>query len=87
MILRSLNPGGVAFFQVPTYALGYEFDAKNYLQSPPPASTCEMHLLPQSNIFRIALEEGCAVLEVQPDLYVRTQRWVSNTFLVQRNKL
>jgi 2-polyprenyl-3-methyl-5-hydroxy-6-metoxy-1,4-benzoquinol methylase len=86
MLLRSLNPGGLAFFQVPTYALGYEFDAKHYLKSPPPAATCEMHVLPQSNIFRIALEEGCAVLEVQPDLYVRTQRWVSNTFLVQRDQ-
>lgn len=87
MLLRSLNAGGVAFFQVPTYALGYEFDARKYLQSKAPASNSEMHLLPQSTIFRIALEEGCAVLEVQPDLYVRTQRWVSNTFLVQRNKL
>jgi SAM-dependent methyltransferase len=86
MLLRSLNDGGLAFFQVPTYAFGYEFDARKYLRSKAPADTCEMHLLPQPTIFRIVREEGCAVLEVQPDLYVRTPRWVSNTFLVQRDK-
>ena len=29
--LRALNPGGVAYFQVPTYMAGYGFDAEAYL--------------------------------------------------------
>lgn len=84
MLLRSLNGGGVAFFQVPIYARGYSFTAKEYLRSTAPASTSEMHLLAQSTVFQIAREEGCIVLEVQPDLYVRTAGWASNTFLLRR---
>jgi SAM-dependent methyltransferase len=84
MLLRSLNPRGVAYFQVPTYALGYDFDARSYLRTAPSASSFEMHLLPQSQIFRIVRDAGCAVLEMQPDFYVGSPNWVSNTFLVQR---
>jgi len=44
----------------------------------------EMHLLPQSVIFRIVRDEGCSILEVQPDTYVGSPQWISNTFLIQR---
>jgi SAM-dependent methyltransferase len=84
MLLRSLNPGGLAFFQVPTYAAGYRFNAKEYLRRPAREASFEMHLLPQSSIFRIARDEGCAILEVQPDTYVGARQWISNTFLIQR---
>jgi SAM-dependent methyltransferase len=84
MLLRSLKPRGLAYFQAPTYAIGYRFDAKQYLKSSRLTDSFEMHVLPQSSIFRIVRDEGCAVLEVQPDFYVGDPNWVSNTFLVQR---
>lgn len=84
MLLRSLNPNGLAFFQVPTYAAGYAFNAKEYLRRPVEEASFEMHLLPQSSIFKIVRDEGCTVLEVQPDTYVGSPQWISNTFLIQR---
>jgi len=83
-LLRSLNPGGLAFFQVPTYAAGYGFNAKEYLRRPVNEAAFEMHLLPQSVIFRIVRDDGCSILEVQPDTYVGSPQWISNTFLIQR---
>jgi SAM-dependent methyltransferase len=83
-LLRSLNPRGIAFFQVPTYALGYVFDSRQYLQSASSTTSFEMHLLPQSSIYEIVHDEGCIVREVQPDYYVGDPNWVSNTFLVQK---
>lgn len=87
MLLRSLNPGGLAFFQVPTYAAGYSFNAKEYLRRPVEEASFEMHLLPQSSICKIVQEEGCTILEVQPDTYVGSSQWISNTFLIQRGSL
>jgi SAM-dependent methyltransferase len=84
MLLRSLKPRGIAFFQIPTYALGYRFDARTYLKSSPPVGSFEMHVLPQASVFQIIGDEGCIVLEVQPDGYVGDPNWVSNTILVQR---
>jgi SAM-dependent methyltransferase len=84
MLLRSLNPGGVACFQVPTYSRRYRFDAKQYLRSSSSTRSFEMHLLPQQAVFRIVQEEGCVALEVQPDEYVGDPEWVSNTFLIRR---
>ena len=48
-----LNPGGDAFFQVPTYERGYRWDIKNYLSDLAPRGGMEMHVLPQSVIFAV----------------------------------
>jgi SAM-dependent methyltransferase len=84
MLLRSLNSRGLAYFQVPTYKVGYDFNARKYLESPSSTPDYEMHLLPQSSIFRILRDEGCVALEVQTDSYLGEPSWVSNTFLVQK---
>jgi hypothetical protein len=84
MLLRSLRPGGVAYFQVPTYRSGYTFDSHRYLTDDVTPGAFEMHLLPQSVVFQVVEQEGCAVLEVQPDHWVGRPEWLSNTFLVQR---
>ena len=83
-LLQALKPRGVAFFQVPTYFAAYKFDAKKYLSSRTPTSSFEMHVLPQSSVFKAVKDQGCIVLEVQPDSCVGRADWVSNTFLVQR---
>jgi SAM-dependent methyltransferase len=85
MLLRSLKSGGVAYFQLPTYAVGYHFDVASYFSSSPsPGASLEMHVLPQSTVFEIAEDEGCRVLEVQPDNCVGAAHWISNTFLVSK---
>ena len=75
-----LRPGGLAFFQVPTYAVDYAW--------PAPAATAgemEMHFVPQHVIFGAAHRAGLRVLEVQPDWCIgRTGDWISNTFLLQK---
>ncbi len=72
-----LRPGGFAFFQVPTYALDYDY--------PKPAAspgTMEMHFVPQHAVFALAHRAGLRPLEVQPDWCVgRPGEWISNTFL------
>jgi trans-aconitate methyltransferase len=85
MLLRSLNSGGAAYFQLPTYAVGYHFDVASYFStSLSPGASFEMHVLPQSTVFEIVEDEGCRVLEVQPDPYVGSADWISNTFLVRK---
>jgi 2-polyprenyl-3-methyl-5-hydroxy-6-metoxy-1,4-benzoquinol methylase len=80
--MRALNPGGVAFFQVPTYKQGYQFLAEKYLEDVSPEAEIEMHLLPQSKVFEIVRNEDCVLIEVLEDL---SASWgLSNTFLVQK---
>ncbi len=84
-LLRSLNPGGVAFFQVPTYRLGYNFSVANYLVTDLSKNEMEMHVLPQSRIFEIVYGAGGRVLEVMDDGWTGIRyKEVSNTFVVQK---
>jgi 2-polyprenyl-3-methyl-5-hydroxy-6-metoxy-1,4-benzoquinol methylase len=86
-LLRSLNPGGIAFFQVPTYRLGYEFSVANYLATEISKNEMEMHVLPQSRIFEIVYGAGGRVLEVIDDGWTGIRfKEVSNTFVVQKQR-
>jgi len=80
-LLAALNPGGVAFFQVPTYFNGYSFNVKRYKKQELAAQAMEMHLLPQKQVFEIIAQSGAAVLEVLQD---DKTFGLSNTFLVQK---
>lgn len=85
--LRALNPGGIAFFQVPTYRAGYVFRLQDYLGGDAREQKMEMHALPQRQVFEIAREEGGSVLEVIEDILtgmVACQE-LSNTFIIQKN--
>lgn len=89
MILRTalarLAPGGVAIFQVPTYALGYTFMTQSYLAEPTETGTIEVHCLPQAVVFRIADEAGCRPLEVREDGAMGPpSAWLSNTFVFRK---
>ena len=82
---RSLLPGGVGIFQIPTYGLDYSFSIGDYLAAEQPLDM-EMHCMPQEQVFSIASEEGCEVLEVREDESVGLPgRWISNTFVVRRS--
>jgi 2-polyprenyl-3-methyl-5-hydroxy-6-metoxy-1,4-benzoquinol methylase len=80
-----LRPGGTAFFQVPTYALGYTFNLSAYLDQLKKAEM-EMHFVPQRAIFESALRHGMRPLEASPDgLTANFGRWISTTFLLSKS--
>lgn len=84
-LIRSLNPGGIAFFQVPTYRRGYTFSLAEYLREDVARGGMEMHVLPQSKVFEIAQRAGGRVLEVIDDTWTGLRvKEVSNTFVVQK---
>ena len=84
-LLKALNPGGMAFFQVPTYWTGYRFAVEEYLRQSATRKEIEMHVLPQKTIFEIIHEQGCIPLEVMEDNYVGLQPGIrSNAFLVMK---
>jgi SAM-dependent methyltransferase len=82
--LRCLRPGGVAVFQVPTYAPGYSFRVSDYL-SKDQHLDMEMHCIPQPSVFSLIADAGCHLLEVDDDNAIgRFGSWISNTFVIRR---
>jgi SAM-dependent methyltransferase len=78
--LALLAPGGVAVFQVPTYAKGYAFRLDGYLGRLDGDGEIEMHVLPQPVVFAIAADAGCVALEVLEDGSIGVANWQSSTF-------
>jgi 2-polyprenyl-3-methyl-5-hydroxy-6-metoxy-1,4-benzoquinol methylase len=84
MALQALKPAGIAIFQVPTYAPGYSFCVREYLDRQKP-SDMEMHAIPQAEVFRLIADADCRLLEVREDEAIgRLGKWVSNTFIVRK---
>ncbi|MGD9879906.1 MAG: methyltransferase domain-containing protein [Reyranella sp.] len=83
-MLRLLRPGGLAVFQVPTYAPGYEFNVDEYLTSPVAPGGIETHYLPQPSLFRIIDDAGGLVTELVEDGYVGIPGALSNTVVVTK---
>lgn len=84
-LLAALNPGGVAFFQVPTYQRGYRFSCSEYLAKHAGSLGMEMHVLPQAEIFSIAAQSNAQVLEVFEDNWTGiTDGGRSNTFVIRK---
>ena len=83
--LTLLAPGGLAIFQVPTYAMNYRYEVTPYLAKPTETGTIEMHCLPQRVIFEIAAACGCVALEVREDTAAGPPAyWLSNSFIFTR---
>ncbi len=81
-VFARLAPGGIAYFQVPTYRAGYSFGLEAYLRDDVGKGEMEMHVLPQRVIMRSALQHGLELLEVIEDPYTGMRSGeVSNTFL------
>jgi SAM-dependent methyltransferase len=84
-LIRALKKGGIAFFQVPTYRLGYKFSLKDYLEKGVEGDHIEMHLLPQHEIFDIISRENAKVIELLDDAWAGLRKGDrSNTFVVQK---
>jgi SAM-dependent methyltransferase len=84
-VFARLNPGGVAYFQVPTYRAGYSFALAAYLRDDVGKDEMEMHVLPQRAILRMAAVHGLELLEVIEDPWTGMRPGeVSNTFLFRK---
>ncbi len=66
-ILTRLLPGGIGYFQIPTYIVNYGFAATEYLAGENPPGDMEVHCLPQTTLFAIIARTGCQVLEIRED--------------------
>lgn len=91
MILRRafglLAPGGLAVFQVPTYAVGYRFRISEYLAGLGGEGQIEMHVLPQAVVFQLTREAGCDTLEVLADSSAGpATTWNSSIFVVRKRR-
>jgi SAM-dependent methyltransferase len=82
-ILTKLSPGGIAYFQVPTYILNYRFVATEYLESTNPVGDVEVHCLPQTHLFDIIRKTGCQVLEMREDGAIGSLA-ISNRLFLQK---
>ena len=84
-LLARLRPGGVAYFQVPTFHPDYRFTLRDYLkEARRRPSGMEMHILPQQEIFRIAARHHCEPIEVNPDHLTASLDYISTTFLLRK---
>jgi 2-polyprenyl-3-methyl-5-hydroxy-6-metoxy-1,4-benzoquinol methylase len=84
-LIKVLNPGGVAYIQLPTYLEGYHFSLKEYLAIEGGQREIEMHYLPQWKVFEIIQQEGGKILEVSEDAWTGCRyKEVSNTFLIEK---
>jgi SAM-dependent methyltransferase len=84
-ILDRLSPGGIAYFQIPTYGLDYVFSSGAYLMSSTPLGEVEVHCLPQSALFEIVARTGCDILEIREDGALGANM-VSNRLLLRKRK-
>jgi hypothetical protein len=82
-MLARLNPGGIAFFQVPSVLFNYNFNLTKYLQSIGDAAGMEMHALSQQRIFEILSLHGCQPVELIFDGKVG-ELGISYTFLAKK---
>lgn len=84
-LIRALNPGGIAYFQVPTYRLGYQFSLREYMAGAATRNAMEMHVFPQSEIFDIVRQEQGRLIEILEDGWTGLRKGNrSNTFVVQK---
>lgn len=86
VILTQLSPGGVGYFQIPTYAKGYEFGTATYLSHIKQGNHMEMHVLPQYKVIELVYETGCKLLEIREDGWTGIVDGISNTFLVMKDR-
>ncbi len=85
-VFARLNPGGIAYFQVPTYRAGYSFSLDAYLRDDVGKNEMEMHVLPQLAILGMAAAHGLELLEVIEDPWTGMRPGeVSNTFLLRKS--
>ena len=82
-LLACLRPNGIAILQLPTYRLGYAYAINTWLRHHT-KSDMEMHCLPQQAVSQLAAQANCEILEVSEDASTGSDRYISNTFAIQK---
>ena len=83
-LLGKLRPGGIAYFQIPTYIPGYTFSAEKYLASQA-NNRIEMHVFPQPDLHELVRRCGCRLLEMREDGSAgESPKVISNTLLIEK---
>jgi SAM-dependent methyltransferase len=82
-LLDKLLPGGIAYFQVPTYRDGYNFLAVEYLEGES-EDGIEMHLIPQAALFGLIEDADCELLEIREEDRTGVPTMVSNNLLLRK---
>ena len=80
-LLDRVNPGGIAYFQVPVLMPGYKYQAAEHLAQG--GDEIEQHAIPQRVVFEVLRDLGYEVLEVLPDTWVSLPA-LSCSFLARR---
>lgn len=83
-ILGKLRPGGIAYFQVPTFIKNYTFTIDGDLHQAPERGM-EMHAIPQKPLFEILEGCGCRLLEIREDPWTNSNVVISNSILVKKS--
>jgi SAM-dependent methyltransferase len=81
-LLDRINPGGIAYFQVPVLTPGYKYQVSEHLQNG--GEDIEQHAIPQRVVFEVLRKYGFEVLEVMPDTWVSLPT-LSCSFLARRS--
>ena len=82
-LLAKLSPGGLGYFQVPTYLTNYTFEVDTYLRSQD-MPQMELHALSQRDTFDIIAAAACRVLDIREDSWMGDMGGISNSFLVKK---
>jgi SAM-dependent methyltransferase len=85
-VLKKLQPGGIAYFQVPTYYLNYRFHIDEYIRNASPTNGLEMHVIPQDRLFEILENTGCHLLECREDSWTGIYEMISNSIFVKKQE-
>jgi SAM-dependent methyltransferase len=83
-VLNRLRPGGIAYFQVPTYRKNYRFQIDEYLRHMSPSRGMEMHVIPQHLLFDILQQSGCQLLECREDRCTGDYGTISNSIFARK---
>lgn len=84
---RILKPGGIAYFQVPTYRVDYEFRLADYVREQLGRTEMEMHAFPQERVFEIFAQAGTVPVSVVEDGATGNRRGErSNTFAFRKGE-
>ena len=67
ILLDKINPGGVAYFQIPTFIPDYSFSVAAYLDDT--AREMEMHAVPMHQVLKLLAAKGFELREVLQDQF------------------
>ena len=81
-LLDRVNPGGIAYFQVPVLLPGYSYHVAEHLKQG--GEDIEQHAIPQRVVFEVLRDLGYEILEVLPDTWVSLPA-LSCSFLARRS--